>query len=87
MKRYVVKLDVRAMGIAWGVVWSFGVILTGLLAAYTGLGKAFVDIMGSCYIGYTPTLTGSLIGGTWAFVDGGITGALIAFIYNKFASG
>lgn len=81
------KLDIKAMGIAIGAVWSFGVVLMGLLAAYTGLGKAFVDILGSCYIGYAPTLTGSLIGGVWAFVDGGITGVLIAFVYNKFASG
>lgn len=80
------KLNVKALGIAIGAVWFLGVILAGLLAAYMNLGKAFVDVIGSMYVGYTPTPTGSLVGGVWALVDGGITGVLIAFVYNKFAS-
>ncbi len=80
------KLDVKAMGLAFGIVWSFSVIMLGLLAAYANWGTPWVDLIGSLYIGYKPTLAGSLIGGGWALVDGGIAGLLIAFVYNKFAS-
>ncbi len=80
------KLNVKALGLASGIVWSFGIILAGLMAAFLDWGTPFVELMGSCYIGYAPTLVGSLIGGMWAVVDGGVTGVLIALVYNKFAS-
>ena len=58
----------------------------GLCAAFLDWGTPFVEIMGACYIGYAPTLVGSLIGGVWAVVDGAVAGVLIALVYNKFAS-
>ncbi|MEE9487726.1 MAG: bacteriophage holin [Candidatus Brocadiales bacterium] len=80
------KLNVKALGLAAGIVWSFYVILAGLMAAFLDWGTPFVEIMGSFYIGYAPTLVGSLIGGVWAVVDGAVAGVLIALVYNKFAS-
>ncbi|MHC4197842.1 MAG: bacteriophage holin [Planctomycetota bacterium] len=80
------KLNVKALGLASGIVWSFGIILAGLFAAFFDWGTPFVELMGSCYIGYAPTPVGSLIGGVWAIVDGAVAGVLIALVYNKFAS-
>jgi len=40
--------------------------------------------MASVYLGYTPTVLGSIIGGIWGFVDAGIGGLLLAWLYNKF---
>ena len=80
------KLNVKALGLAAGIVWSFYVIVAGLFAAFFDWGTPFVELMGSCYIGYAPTLVGSLIGGVWAVVDGAVAGVLIALVYNKFAS-
>ena len=37
------------------------------------------------YRGYSFTFVGSLIGFAWAFVDGLIGGALLAWLYNRFA--
>ncbi len=80
------KLNVKAAGLAVGSVWAFYVILAGLLAAYMDWGTPFVELIGSCYIGYKATLTGSLIGGAWGLVDGAIAGVILAWVYNKFAS-
>ncbi|MFQ5863232.1 MAG: bacteriophage holin [Candidatus Brocadiales bacterium] len=80
------KLSIKALGLAVGVVWSVYVIFLGLLAGYMDWGTPFVELLGSLYIGYKPSLTGSLIGGVWAVVDGAIAGVIIAWVYNKFAS-
>ena len=80
------KLNIKAMGLAFGIVCSFYVIVLGLCATYANWGTPWVDLIGSMYIGYKATLVGSLVGGVWALVDGGIAGLLIAFVYNKFAS-
>ncbi len=80
------KLNVKAMGLAFGILWSVEVIALGLLAAFANWGTPWVDFIGFLYIGYKPTLLGSLIGGVWALVDGAIAGVLIAFVYNRFAS-
>ncbi|MEE9199931.1 MAG: bacteriophage holin [Candidatus Brocadiales bacterium] len=80
------KLDVKAMGLAFGILLSVEVIALGLFAAFADWGTPWVDFIGFLYIGYKPTLLGSLIGGVWALVDGAIAGVLVAFVYNKFAS-
>lgn len=80
------KLSIKGLGLALGVVWSVYIIFLGLLAGYMDWGVPFVEIMGSLYIGYKPTLLGSLIGGAWAVVDGAIAGVIIAWVYNKLAS-
>ncbi|MFQ5904151.1 MAG: hypothetical protein ACE5JO_10715 [Candidatus Binatia bacterium] len=60
-----------------------GIFLLGL-AGSVGWGVALVEVMGSAYLGFQPNLTGSLIGGIWAFVDGAIGGIAIAWLYNRF---
>jgi len=55
----------------------------GLAATYSSYGDAFVTLLGSVYVGYSATVSGSLVGGLWGVVDGFICGALIALIYNK----
>jgi len=79
------KLDVKALGLTLGIVWGGGMFLLGLTALLGGWGTQWVRAMGSLYIGYEPTVVGSIIGGAWGFVDAGIGGLLIAFIYNKLA--
>jgi hypothetical protein len=44
-----------------------------------------VTVLSSLYIGYSPTFLGGIIGGIWAFVDGAIAGAIIAWVYNLVA--
>jgi hypothetical protein len=79
------KLDVKALGLSLGITWGLSVILMGLICMMSGWGSSFVDAMGKFYVGYKPTLLGSLTGGILGFLDMGIGGVIIAWLYNKFA--
>ena len=59
--------------------------LLGILNMWSDWGRALQEIMASLYIGYKPTFLGSIIGGIWGFVDAGIGGIVVAWLYNKLA--
>ena len=82
MKKGIKKLNVKALAIAVGATWGAFVLMIGLSAAWFNWGKEFVNVIGKLYIGYTPTLLGSLIGTLWGLLDGAIAGAIVALIYN-----
>ena len=77
------KLDAKRLGMSLGVLWGAAVLVMGLAAAYADYGASFVNFMGSLYPGYDATVSGSVIGGIIGFVDGGICGYLIAWLYNR----
>ena len=79
------KLDVRAFGLALGIVWGIAVLLLGILAMLFNWGTVCVIALSTMYIGYKSTFLGSLVGGIWGFIDAGIAGVVIAWLYNKFA--
>lgn len=76
------KLDVKWLGFAFGIVWAVGVLLLGI-AAMNGYAEDMVVLLSSMYMWYAASATGILIGALWAFVDGFIGWALIAWIYNR----
>jgi hypothetical protein len=77
------KLDVKALGLALGIFWGLYCIILGLVAMLCGYGTSLLEVIASYYIGYKPTLLGSLIGGIWGFIDGLICGVITAWLYNK----
>jgi len=77
------KFNVKALAIAGGVAWGALILFVGLTSTFFSWGNGFVDVMASIYIGFAPTLLGSIIGTLWALVDGALIGALIAWVYNK----
>ncbi len=79
------KLDIKALGLAIGIYWGLCCVLLGLSSTFLGFGTPLVELFASEYIGYKPTILGSLIGGLWGFVDGFIGGAVVAWLYNKLA--
>ena len=79
------KLNVKAFGLAVGIVWSVGMFVLGIIAMAFGWGGKFVEILSSLYIGYKATFLGSIIGAVWGFIDAGIGGIIVAWLYNKFA--
>ena len=79
------KLDIKAFGLAGGILWSAGVLIMGLLAMGCGYCGKFVAGLGNFYLGYSASFLGSIIGATWAFVDAGIGCAIFAWLYNKLA--
>lgn len=79
------KLDVKAFGIACGIVWGAAMFIIGVADIFTTWGDRWGSLMSSLYIGYSPTPLGSVIGGVWGFFDAGIGGAILAWLYNKIA--
>lgn len=79
------KLDVVAVAVALAVVWGLGIFVLGLAAWLAGWGVPLVSMIGSLYLGYDPSLLGTVIGTVWAVVDAVIAGALYAWIYNAIA--
>ena len=80
------KLDTKAFGLAAGILWGVSLIVMGIIAIIApGYGGGFVAIVSSMYIGYKATILGCFIGGIWGFIDAGIGGLILAWLYNKLA--
>lgn len=77
------KLDIKAFGLAGGILWSAGVFIMGLSAMGCGYCGKFVVWLGNFYVGYSATILGSVIGVIWAFFDAAIGCAIFAWLYNK----
>lgn len=79
------KVGVWTFGLLLGCFWGAGVLILGIVAMLFDRATKIVGLFSSVYIGYKATWLGSLIGAAWGFVDGMISGMLMAWIYNKFA--
>lgn len=77
-------LGVVSFGLALGVTGAIFVFVLGLTATFLGWGVQLAQTLSSLYIGYGPTLVGTIAGAVWAFVDGLVAGCLIAWFYNRF---
>jgi len=78
------KIQPLALGVAVGALWAFYVFFAGIFAMF-GWGVVMVTTLGSFYIGYSASILGAIIGTIWAFMDGFVAGAIIAWIYNWMA--
>ena len=88
------KLNVKALGLAAGLLWGGGILVVGLAATYLKVqegsswyGKDFLLAMASIYPGYrgTPEMGASVIGALYGFVDGLVGGMIFAWLYNRLA--
>lgn len=77
-------MNVRSFALAGGLVWGFGVMVLGWMAAF-GWGGSLAGVLASLYVGYGPSFVGGIIGGVYGFFDGLIALALIAWLYNVFS--
>jgi hypothetical protein len=76
------KLNVKALALASGLIWGFGLFLLTLWIIFFDGASGDVTFIGRFYRGYNISFTGALIGLVWAFVDGAIGGAIFAWLYN-----
>jgi len=79
------KLNATALGLAFGIVWAVAMFLVVVISMYADWGGAFVNVMGSVYVGIESTWTGAFLALPWGFVDGFIGLYLMGWLYNKFA--
>jgi len=78
-----VKLDVKAFGFALGLVWGILSFLLGVVDTLYFWGNTWGKMMAQVYLGYNPTILGSIIGAIWGFVYASILGFAIAWMYNR----
>ncbi|MBT8399606.1 MAG: bacteriophage holin [Rhodothermia bacterium] len=75
-------LSVRALAIAAAIFWGGAVFLTTwwLILFDGATGEPL--FLGRIYFGYSVSPLGSVIGLLWGLVDGAISGAVLAWLYN-----
>lgn len=81
-------LNVKALSLTAGILWALCLFLVALLnSAFPGYGGAFLDLAASIYPGYNrPGGIGSaVVVGLYGLVDGAVSGAILAWLYNRFA--
>jgi ABC-type transport system involved in multi-copper enzyme maturation permease subunit len=77
-------LGVISLGLAVGLTWAFSVFILGIMATFFGWGAPLALILSSVYVGFTPTVAGTMAGAVWGFAEGFIFGIMIAWLYNRF---
>ena len=81
------KLSLKALALAAGILWALGVFFTGVTnLIWPPYGDAFLKMMASVYPGYHAghSLGDVIIGIVYAFLDGAIFGLVFGWIYNVF---
>jgi undecaprenyl pyrophosphate phosphatase UppP len=78
------RLNLKALGLSFGIVWAGAVFLSTLLSVPTGYGRGFLELLSSIYPGYSISWAGSVIGLVYAFVDGFICALIFGAIYTAF---
>lgn len=83
------KLNVKALGFTFGIVWGGSILLTGLAnLIWPTYGTACLKIIASIYPGYDATASvGQVIVGTlYGLLDGFVGGLVVGWLYNLFAA-
>ena len=82
------RLSVIAVASTAGVFWGGAILIVGLAnLIWPSYGRAFLELAASIYPGYQPgSGWGSVVTGTlYGLVDGAVSGAVFAWLYNLFA--
>lgn len=77
-----VKLDVKACGIALGLVSAAVMLILGTVNVLFFWVETYRRVINILYLGYPPTLLGVIFGAMWAFVYAFVLGASFASLYN-----
>jgi len=82
MKGSVMKFNVKAYALAFGIWWGAGLfLLTWWIIILEG-SSGEATLIGRVYPGYNISPVGSLLGLGWGFVDGFVFGGIFAWLYN-----
>ena len=82
------KLSMKAMALTFGLIWGGGILVLALInLAAPNYGRAVLELCSSVYPGYqvNQTFSSVVVGGGYAFLDGGIGGCVFAWLYNRLA--
>ena len=83
------KLSIRGLAITGGIFWGASVFMVGVLnLIIPTYGLSFLWFVSSIYPGYKadPSFVSVLIGTAYGVVDGSVSGAVLAWLYNVFST-
>ena len=75
-------LNAKNFGLAGGIIWGAGMLITTLISQATGWAAGFLNIMATVYPGYTISGVGSIVGFVYGFIDAFIGLYIFAWLYN-----
>lgn len=80
-----IKFNAIVFGIVLGTFAALALIIATQISLATWGDNAgtYLSLLGIFLPGYTPTTVGSLIGAFWAFLFGGLSGALTYWLYGR----
>lgn len=84
------RLSVKGLALGIGIIWAGCIFLVGIVnLAAPSYGASFLQMTSSIYPGFHNSrhFVDVLVGTGYGFVDGGIGGAIVAWLYNCFAAG
>lgn len=84
------RLSVKGLALAIGILWAVCILLVGIVnLASPTYGVAFLAWASSIYPGFQNShhFLDVIVGSLYGLIDGGIGGAVIAWLYNCFAGG
>lgn len=79
------KINTKALAISAGITWGLAIFLLTVWFLVMGYNGNLLAKLGSIYLGYSVSWVGAIIGFVYGFADGLIGGALLGYLYNKFA--
>ena len=79
------KLSVKAFALTSGILWGASVCLATLWLLMMGSDGLLIRHLDNFYLGYSYSAVGAFVGLAWGFVDGAVSGAVFAWLYNKLA--
>lgn len=80
------KFDLKALALAWGILWGAAVLAVAVANLVSGsYGQQFLEMLASWYPGYhaTHSIGGVVLVTVYAFFDGLIGGCIFGWLYNK----
>ena len=76
-------MSIRAFALTAGIFGAATLFFIPWWLILTGNAEGPTTLVERIYIGYSFTPLGSVIGAIWGFVDFGVGGAIVAWLYNK----
>jgi hypothetical protein len=85
VKKDQVKVSLKAIAIAAGVLWGGAILLLGVInLASPSFGLSFLQVISSVYPGFhvSRTIGDVLTGTVYALIEGAIAGLAFGWLYN-----
>jgi hypothetical protein len=79
------KLSVKGLALASGILWGASVFLATLWLLMRGYDGRLIAQLDHFYVGYSYSVAGAFVGLAWGFVDGAVCGAAFGWLYNTLA--